>query len=174
MASNLRTLNSINTKEQNRARELKRRDWRHKVRGYFAGSSALLTALIGVNAYAADGGTVVAGDASINQSGAVGQAGSVTTIDQFTNSAVINWQNFDIATGEKVQFNQPNAMSKVLNRVISNNPTAIYGTLQANGIVYVVNQHGVTVGSGGIVDTAGFVAVAGNLTNDDFMSGVID
>ena len=58
MASNLRTLVSNNFKEQRRSRELKRRDWRHKVRGYFAGSSALLTALIGVNAYAAEGGVL--------------------------------------------------------------------------------------------------------------------
>ncbi|MBL4701769.1 MAG: filamentous hemagglutinin N-terminal domain-containing protein, partial [Phycisphaeraceae bacterium] len=167
MTTNMRMVSTTNLKEQRRTRELKRRTWRTKVRGYFAGSSALLTALIGVNAYATpQGGVVAAGDANINQ------GGNLTTIDQFTNTAVIDWQGFDINAGETVQFNQPNAMSKVLNRIQSGSPTEIYGQLQANGIVYVINQAGVIVGSGGVVDTAGFVAAAASMTNDDFMNGV--
>ncbi len=172
MASNLRTLVSNNFKEQRRTRELKRRDWRHKVRGYFAGSSALLTALIGVNAYAVEGGVVVDGSANINQQGAVGQAGSVTTVDQFTDTAIIEWTNFDIVKDETVTFNQPDAMSKVLNRVNSNDKTIIDGFLHGNGIVYVINKSGVYFHENGVVDTAGFVAAAGNITNEDFNNGV--
>ncbi len=44
------------------------------------------------------GGVVVDGAATISS------AGSVTNVAQSTNSAIINWQNFSIASGETVNF----------------------------------------------------------------------
>ena len=72
--------------------------------------------------------------------------------------AIINWQDFSIGAGELTKFVQPSASSVTLNRVVGNNPSAIFGSLQANGQVWVINQNGILVGKGARIDTAGFLA----------------
>src|SRR5258708_1050836 len=85
------------------------------------------------------GGAVVAGSATI------GSAGPTLTINQSTQNAIINWQQFSIAGGELTKFIVPNSSSATLNRVVGGNPSAIYGTLQSNGILYLVNPSGIVV-----------------------------
>src|SRR3979490_3254402 len=60
-----------------------------------------------------NGGTVVGGAASIQ-----GQGTGAVTINQATQSAIINWNTFNIGRGETTTFNQPNSSSVALNRVI--------------------------------------------------------
>lgn len=65
------------------------------------------------NAYALPtDGTVAAGSASI------ASTKSTVTVDQASQKAVINWQNFSIGQGEAVKFDQPNSTSVTLNRVL--------------------------------------------------------
>jgi filamentous hemagglutinin family protein len=92
-------------------------------------------------------GQVTAGQATIASSG------STLTVTQSTSRAIINWQTFSIAAGETTKFLQPSATSAVLNRVISNNPSALYGTLSANGQVYLINANGILIGPNGVVNT---------------------
>src|ERR1019366_9117850 len=73
------------------------------------------------------GGVVSAGQASISS------AGNVLTVDQSSSKAVIDWRGFDIAPGETTQFKQPSSSAIALNRVNSNSPSQIFGTLTANG-----------------------------------------
>lgn len=112
-----------------------------------------------------EGGQVTAGSAVI------GQAGSAMTIQQQTRLAAINWQSFGIAAGEAVRFFQPDAGSAVLNRVIGNNPSAIFGQLSANGRVLLVNQNGVYFAPGAQVSVGGLVATSLSITDADFMAG---
>src|ERR1044071_8005310 len=75
------------------------------------------------------GGTVVGGNAN----GTItGQGTAVTTINQSGNRVIINWQDFSINAGEVTRFIQPSASAAALNRIISGNPSLIYGQLQAN------------------------------------------
>lgn len=112
------------------------------------------------------GEQVVAGAAGFER------VGGALTITQGTDRAVINWNSFSIGAGEITKFVQPNSSSAVLNRVITaNNPSAIYGTLQANGQVYLINPAGVFIGPGGLVDTAGFVASTHDVDSKEFMAG---
>jgi filamentous hemagglutinin family protein len=99
------------------------------------------------------GESVVAGSASFDR------AGSSLTITT-SHPVIINWQDFSIQSGELTKFVQPSAMSTALNRVVGGNPSAIYGTLQANGQVFLINPNGVLVGGGAVIDTAGFVATS--------------
>jgi filamentous hemagglutinin family protein len=92
-------------------------------------------------------------------------------VNQNTDRAVINWNSFSIANGELTKFVQPSSSSAVLNRVVTANPSAIYGTLQANGNVYLINPGGVLVGAGGVVNTASFVASTHDINTDEFMKG---
>jgi filamentous hemagglutinin family protein len=92
-------------------------------------------------------------------------------VNQNTDRAVINWNSFSIANGELTRFVQPSSSSAVLNRVVTANPSAIYGTLQANGNVYLINPGGVLVGAGGVVNTASFVASTHDINTEEFMKG---
>ncbi len=111
------------------------------------------------------GGNVVHGNANITQNG------SNTIINQNSDSAIINWDSFDINKGESVHFNQNSSSSIVLNRVTNGMPTNIFGNLSANGNVFVLNQAGVLIGKGASINTNSFLAGAANINDKDFMYG---
>lgn len=85
-------------------------------------------------------------------------------------NAVIDYTSFNIADNQTVNFIQPTAAARVLNRINSNTPTQIDGKINANGIVYLVNPAGVTFGPDAVVDAAAIYAAAGSLSNNDFLS----
>lgn len=111
------------------------------------------------------GGVVTSGSAAISQTG------SVTNVNQSTNTATINWTGFSTAPTETVNFNQPNASSITLNRVIGNEASVLQGALNATGKVFLLNSNGILISKGATVNTAGFVASTLNLTDDDFNAG---
>jgi filamentous hemagglutinin family protein len=111
------------------------------------------------------GGQVVAGQAAIS-------AGDhALTIDQSSQRAVINWQSFDIGSGNTVTFHQPGRDSVALNRVLGTDPSAIYGHLNANGQVFLVNPYGVYFAPGAQVNVGGLVASTLGLSDSDFLAG---
>ena len=110
--------------------------------------SVMLT--LGANVYALPtDGVVAAGGATINSTA------STTTINQSTQNAIINWQSFNIAPGQTVQFVQPNGNSVTLNRVVGANPSSILGNLSANGKIFLVNPNGILFGQGASVNVGG-------------------
>lgn len=144
--------------------------------GWFAGvgrgmgwSAALAGALIGsvcAEAIAGpEGAQVVRGQVNITRNGA-------DTLIRAGNNSIINYRSFDIARGESVRFIQPNANSRVLNRINSAAPTRIDGSLIANGRVYMVNPAGVIFGQSAVVNVGGLYAAAGKLSNADFLRGI--
>jgi filamentous hemagglutinin family protein len=111
------------------------------------------------------GGQVVAGQAAISQ------AGSAMTIQQGSNQAILNWNSFNIGSQASVNFQQPNVSAVALNRVVGSDPSSIYGSLTANGQVFLVNPNGVLFGQGARVDVGGLVASTLNIRNEDFLNG---
>ena len=78
-----------------------------------------------------NGAQVIAGQASF---AAQGNALVVTTQNApGANHSAINWQNFSIPAGSSTYFQQPGVTSSVINRVVSNNPSSILGSLGSNG-----------------------------------------
>lgn len=127
-----------------------------------------LLALYPANVFSApSGGTAVQGGEGIN----INYGGSETVINQNNDKAVINWDSFDIASGETVTFNQASSSNLILNRITGGSPTSILGTLNASGNVFIVNQSGLTVGNGAVINAAGFLASAADIADADFMSG---
>ncbi len=116
------------------------------------------------------GGVAVHGTANIVQNGTTLNVnttnGAVNGVG--TGRSIINWQSFNIGTGHTTNINQPNAQSSSLNRVITHVPSQIHGTLRSNGQVILVNQNGIAVGAGGVVDTAGFTASTLNISDADY------
>lgn len=129
-------------------------------------TAVILVLLFNSHVYAApSGGNVVHGNADIIHNG------SNTIINQGSNSAIINWDSFDINKGESVYFNQNSSSSIVLNRVTNGLPTNIFGNLTANGNVFIMNNAGVLIGNGAVINTNSFLAGAANINDKDFMAG---
>lgn len=110
------------------------------------------------------GATVVNGQASI-----AAQGNTLTVTN--TPNAIINWQGFSIGANETTRFVQQSTSSAVLNRVITNNPSSILGSLQSNGRVFIVNPNGIVFGQGSTVNVGGLVATTLSLSNADFLAG---
>ncbi len=110
------------------------------------------------------GGTVLQGQANINQSGLL------TNIHQSSTKATINWQGFSINKNETVNFNQPNAASVTLNRVVGNEKSVIAGMLNANGQVFLLNPNGVVISKTGQINTSGFLASTQLMNDEDFLN----
>ncbi|WP_157768660.1 filamentous hemagglutinin N-terminal domain-containing protein, partial [Burkholderia ambifaria] len=119
------------------------------------------------HALAVGTGEVVQGSASFQG----GNGAPVTTINQTSDRAVINWSNFNIGKQESVTFNQPGVSSATLNQVLGPDATQIMGALKANGRIFIVNPNGVVFGQGASVDVGGLVASSLGINNNDFMSG---
>ena len=127
---------------------------------------ALLPVLIGGAALATPkGAQVVSGSAQIVQKG------DVTTITA-GNQSIIQYQSFNIAQGQTVQFIQPNSQSTVLNRILGIDPSIIAGTLLANGQVYIVNPAGIYFVNGCLVNVGALYAAAGYISNQNFLANV--
>jgi len=93
------------------------------------------------------------------------------TFIQADDNTIINYTQFDVDLGESATFIQPNSSSRVLNRVISTDPSYLLGTIAANGQVYFVNQSGVVIGENAVINAASFYAAAGNISDSDFLAG---
>ncbi|MBT9488676.1 MAG: filamentous hemagglutinin N-terminal domain-containing protein [Rubrivivax sp.] len=111
------------------------------------------------------GAQVQAGAATLQQNG------TLLTIQQTSDKLVTNWQRFDIGADATVRFLQPGRDSVALNRVLSQEPSAVFGRLQANGQVFLLNPSGVLFGATARVDVGGLVASSLALADADFLAG---
>ena len=113
-----------------------------------------------------EGGHVVAGDATI-----AGTAPNEVTIRQTSDKAIIDWNSFSIGADERTVFDQPSSASVTLNRDIGGNPSAIFGRLQSNGRIFLVNRNGILFGENARIDVAGLVASTADIANENFLAG---
>lgn len=134
---------------------------------------AVASAFIGLTSYShanPSGGVAVIGKATFDAS----QASKLVVTTQNgagTNYSAINWQSFSIPAGSTTRIQQPSATSLSINRVVTNTPSLIFGTLSSNGQVVLVNQAGIAVGTGALVDTAGFTASVLGMQDADALAG---
>jgi filamentous hemagglutinin family protein len=110
------------------------------------------------------GGVVTQGEAFISQT-----ANNMSII-QTTPKAIVNWQGFDIGAASTVNVLQPNNASVLLSRVVGNNPSQIFGLLNANGQVVLINPNGITFGADGSINASAFTASTLDMHDADFMS----
>ncbi|KVM46613.1 filamentous hemagglutinin [Burkholderia ubonensis] len=113
------------------------------------------------------GHAVVAGQADI----ATSADGKTMSINQHSDKLITNWQDFGVAGGERVSFQQPGSSSIALNRVIGTHGSQIDGRIDANGKVFLVNPNGVMFGAGSQVNVGSLVASTQNLSDADFLAG---
>ena len=136
----------------------------------FAAALLASTAIVAVTPAAAQtlpwGSTVVSGNVGFTKSG------STLTINQTSNTAIVNYNSFSIGQGYVVDINQPNSSSVLLNRVTGDTPSTIAGQLNANGQVYLINPNGIAITKTGVVNIGGgFVASTLGISDADFLAG---
>ena len=138
-----------------------------KILGLFSSGALLVSSAWAAPAPDAlpTGGQVVQGAASISQSNAQ------MDINQASQRAVINWQSFDVGADAKVHIVQPNQAAVLLNRVVTNKPSEIYGKIDANGQVILVNNNGIIFGKDGSASASSFTATTLDISDQDFMDG---
>lgn len=123
--------------------------------------------LAGTRAFALPAeGQVAAGQATIST-----PSSTTMQIGQESNHAVINWNSFGIGKGETVNITQPASQSTLLNRVLGNDPSSIFGKLTANGRVFLVNPNGMLFAPGASVNVSGLVASTLAINDNDFLAG---
>ena len=129
------------------------------------GAASLGLMLLGAPARAApQGGQVTAGSASVSHSGAT------TTISQNSQNVSLSWQSFNIGKSETVNFVQPTARSIAVNRIFDTHGSQIFGHLNANGQVWLINPNGLLFGRDAQVNVGGLVASTLDVS-DDSLSG---
>jgi filamentous hemagglutinin family protein len=89
-------------------------------------------------------------------------SGSQLTVTTTSQNTFLNWQSFNIAAGQTTIFQEPSTTSIVWNQINNANPSQIYGNLQANGIVVLLNSSGFYFGPNSFVSAAGLVVSTAN------------
>ncbi|MCF6281081.1 MAG: filamentous hemagglutinin N-terminal domain-containing protein [Candidatus Polarisedimenticolaceae bacterium] len=115
---------------------------------------------------APEGGNIVDGSGTISTPNT-----TTTLIQQNSNSMVVEWQSFNVDRQELVRFEQPDASSAVLNRILDQNPSQIFGRIEANGKVFLANPNGFIFGKTAVINVSSFFAVAKEISASRFMRG---
>jgi filamentous hemagglutinin family protein len=111
------------------------------------------------------GGVVARGAASI------GQSGNAMTVNQSSQRAVINWNTFNVGQNASVTFNQPSSQAVTLNRIADQNPSQIYGQINANGQVFLSNPSGIYFSPTAQANVGALTATTHSVGDDAFMAG---
>ncbi|MDX1901007.1 MAG: hypothetical protein SFW66_03255 [Gammaproteobacteria bacterium] len=130
--------------------------------------SLLLNCLLfSANTYAnPEGGSVVAGDATIASTDS-----KTVQVNQSSDKVIIDWHSFNINADEHTHFQQP-AHGIALNRIDPDQGMSkIYGSLTSTGMIVLVNQAGIYIGPGALIDVGGIIASTQNISNDNFLAG---
>ncbi|HQT71372.1 MAG TPA: filamentous hemagglutinin N-terminal domain-containing protein, partial [Thiobacillus sp.] len=114
------------------------------------------------------GGVVVnPGSASI-----INQSPNRMVIKQTAQKATFRWDSFDIAQGNSVHFDQPNAAAEAMNFIGGARPSVIQGTLSANGKVYLVNSNGILFDGTAQVNVNTLIASSLDISQQTFDGGI--
>ena len=99
-----------------------------------------------------------------NPSGMTVSSGSATAVTSGStltvtaaNNTWLNWQSFNIGGTESTVFQQPSSSSIVWNSIGGASASQIYGSLQANGQIVLMNPTGFYFGQNAFVKAAGVV-----------------
>jgi len=102
--------------------------------------------------------------------GNINTQGLTTNINQLNQSLIINWQSFDVNANETVNFNQPNTSAIALNRIGGSSASQIFGQVNANGNIILMNNHGVFFSPTASVNVGGIIATSLNITDTNFLN----
>ncbi len=112
------------------------------------------------------GGVVVSGQGSISK-----PSTDTTVINQSSSQLQLNWNTFNVAANESVLFKQPSSSAIAFNRILDQNPSQIFGHVQGNGQVVLVNPNGFLIGRTATLNVNSLVVSSLNAIDFDPVSG---
>lgn len=115
----------------------------------------------------------IASGTATTTTGTAGDGRTLLTVDQTSDKLIANWTSFDVGQFSRVIFNQPTASSIALNRIAATAPSQIFGQVQANGQIILVNPAGIVFGSSGRVNAGSVIASTLDITDANFNAGVL-
>src|SRR5262245_32990752 len=99
-------------------------------------------------------------------------SGAKMDIVQSSATGGVNWQSFSIGSAAAVNINMlTGANGRMLNRVVGNDPSYIFGRLTSNGQVFLVNNAGVFFAPGASVNANAILASTLSISDQDFVAG---
>ncbi len=84
--------------------------------------------------------------------------GNTLTVQQTSEQALLNWASFNVSADGRVIFRQPDGNAVALNQILQANPSQIFGVIQSNGQIYLINQNGFVFGPTSQVNVGGLLA----------------
>ncbi|MBI3560662.1 MAG: filamentous hemagglutinin family protein [Gammaproteobacteria bacterium] len=96
-------------------------------------------------------------------------------VDQLSQNALLNWESFNVDANVHLNFHNATygANSSTLNRIFQANPSNIYGSISADGRLYLINQNGIIFRNGSQVDTHGLIASTLNIDDQTYLKGLL-
>lgn len=101
----------------------------------------------------------------------VNQTSDTMNVNQTTNNLIINSDTFLIGVNETLNLYQPSAGASALWKITGNDAASIYGHVNANGRLFLVNANGILFAPGAEVNVGGIVATTLNISDSDFLAG---
>ncbi|MDI6758981.1 MAG: filamentous hemagglutinin N-terminal domain-containing protein, partial [Candidatus Omnitrophota bacterium] len=109
-------------------------------------------------------GEVVSGEAEFHY------VDSATLKINASHKAIINYKSFDIRQNESVIITLPDIKAEILNRVIGSAASQLLGSLTSNGIFFLVNPNGISVGENAQIQTGGLILSTRDITDSNFLN----
>jgi filamentous hemagglutinin family protein len=109
------------------------------------------------------------GTSSVSGGGSLKTEGNEMTINA-PDGSIFQHQAFNVLASETVRFVQPSANSRVLNRILSMNPSVVEGSIVANGKVFFASPGGMIFGESSAVDVGLLHVVGGNISDEGFLN----
>ena len=106
----------------------------------------------------------VAGNIEFNQTA------NTLNVSTGANNSIANYQSFNVGQNATVNFNLPSSQSAILNRVTGGIGSEIFGSINSNGKVFLVNPSGILFGSTAQVNVGSLVTSTLNINNQDFLN----
>lgn len=107
----------------------------------------------------------VSGNVNFNQNG------NTLNVTSGSQASIANYQSFNVGQNATVNFNLPNSNSAILNRVIGPASSEIFGSINSNGKVFLVNPSGILFGQTAQVNVGSLIASTLNINDNDFLKG---
>lgn len=117
------------------------------------------------NTYTTSGAVTSFTGATANTGGA-----DTSTITLNAPRTLLNWNSFNLAPGDTLNFNQGSAASIALNRVVGGAGTIINGNVNSNGQVWFLDSAGIAVGGTAALNVGGVLLSTLGLTDADFFN----
>ena len=103
--------------------------------------------------------------------GQISSSGLNTTVNQTTDTMVINWASYNLNRDERIQYIQPSANAISLNQILDHSASQINGRIDANGRVILVNSNGIFFGENAQINVGGLIASGLKISTTDFLNG---